>query len=185
MRKKARVVLWLLPLLVAGVIASASAGAAKNTASLAPVAHQQSALAATPTPGRIGDLPPGTPNTSPPGGPAITPHLDPTTNGGAAFTVADVQQYVLAHGCPCGALVPGAHLTIVKILFVTSQEASALLNGEYVERPDNYIVCYVLMHGPFYPAFSVPYGAKLPPTIDSGYEIFDAQTGNMLQYGGG
>lgn len=110
-----------------------------------------------------------------PGSPAITPHL----NAIPSFTAADVQQYIKTHGCRCGPTVSGNPSTVIKILFITSHEASVLLNGEFIGRPDNALVCYVELRGPFVQ------GGPHPPTtqtpiVDVGIEIFDAQTGNIL-----
>jgi hypothetical protein len=144
---------------------------------------------ANPTPQHFSSSPPfgghGTPNPYPPGAPAIHPTRDAATNGGAAFTAADVEQFIQAHGYAGGATVSGGPPTILKILFITSQQASALLNGEDIGRPDNAIVCYVLVAGPFYSSVSLPYGVptpKAPYIHQTGYEVFDAQTGNLLLY---
>jgi hypothetical protein len=58
------------------------------------------------------------------------------------------------------------------------------MKGEFVGIPDSGMVCYVELYGPFYTTMiSVPPGQTLPPTIDKGVEVFDAQTGNLLLWG--
>jgi hypothetical protein len=132
------------------------------------------------------------PTTGPgvPGIPAIPIHANATTANTPAFTVADVQQYVNRTGFLGGSLLPGAHLTILKIQFMTSKQASVLLQGESTGLPDDALVCYVQLHGPSAlngVGLSVPpipgktKGAVLTsPTAD---EVFDAHTGNLLVYG--
>lgn len=116
-----------------------------------------------------------------PGTAAITPR----TNAPVAYTAADVAQYIKENGFAGGPVVSGSHLVIEKILFITSKQASALTQGESVGRPDNAIVCYVQLRGPFYPDVDVPYGvSNANITLLRGFEIFDAHTGNMLEWGG-
>jgi len=124
----------------------------------------------------------GATNPYPPGTSAISPR----TNAPVAFTAADVAQYIKINGFAGGPVVSGSHLVIEKILFITSKQASALTQGENVGRPDNAIVCYVQLRGPFIPGeLDVPYGVSNPnATLLRGYEIFDAHTGNFLEWGG-
>lgn len=138
----------------------------------------------------------GKPQAAPPPRPnhyqgAINPYapgtsaIKPRTNAAIAFTTADVAQYIKVNGFAGGPVVAGSHLVIEKILFITSKQASALTQGESVGRPDNAIVCYVQVRGPFYPDIDVPYGvSNANVTLTRGYEIFDAHTGNMLEWGG-
>ncbi len=171
MRKHLPIITLLAVVIATGVILTASAGAS-------PAPHQPSVFVAPQRPDR------GTPNPYPAGAPAIAPHLDAATHGGATFTAADVEQFIQSHGYAGGATVSGKPPTIEKILFITSKQASDLLNGEDIGRPDNALVCYVLLRGPFYSSVSPPYGVTPPPnwTEETGYEIFDAVTGNLLVY---
>jgi hypothetical protein len=172
MRKHLPLITLFAVVIVTGGILTASAGAS-------PTAGQPPVFIAPQRPDR------GTPNPYPGGAPAITPHLDAATHEGATFTAADVQQFIQAHGYAGGATVSGGPPTIEKILFITSKQASNLLNGEDIGRPDNALVCYVALRGPFYSSITAPYGVTPPPnwTEEAGYEVFDAVTGNLLLYG--
>jgi len=119
------------------------------------------------------------PRTYSPGVPAISPR----TNGTPAFTVADVKQFIKIHGFVGGHTVPGVRLTVTKILFIASQQASALMQGESTDRPPGTLVCYVQLHGPFvFSNASVP--PRMPiPVYQTGVMVFDAHTGNLLVWG--
>ncbi|HLW00185.1 MAG TPA: hypothetical protein VKT82_16070 [Ktedonobacterales bacterium] len=116
-----------------------------------------------------------------PGSPGIKLRTAPNTSG-PAFTQADVTTYFQKHGfLP---LAPGAHLQILSIQFVSAKQASDLMAGESVGRPDNYLVCFVKVKGPFLTStLHVPPGANLPPTAEYGHDVFDAHTGNELVWG--
>lgn len=136
--------------------------------------------------GNAGPPPPlthyGKPNLYPAGVPAITPSM----NTSVALTKTDVLQYVKANGYSGGPVVSGSHLVVEKVLFITSEQASALLNDESIGRANDTIVCFVQLRGPFLiEGIDVPYGVSNPnPTIQRGYEIFDTHTGNLLGWGG-
>lgn len=115
----------------------------------------------------------------PPGIPAI----QPTKQGIPAYTVEDVRQYVLTHGFPSGPTLSGAPPTILEIRFITAHQASSLMRGESADRPDNALVCYVLVQGPF------DSRGKYEPEpsndhFEKGEMVFDTQTGNLLVWGG-
>src|SRR5579875_856850 len=119
------------------------------------------------------------------GSPAITPRFKQCvakTASGHAFTTADVVAYLNKDGF--APLAPGAHMKILTIQFVSAAQASKLMAGESVGRPDDALVCYVSVEGPFLVAnmIHVPKGAKIPPA-KYGHEVFDAHTGNMLLWG--
>lgn len=119
------------------------------------------------------------------GFPAIKPHLNLAANTNeATFTAADIQQYVVQHGSPAGPLVPGAHLTFLKVLFVTAAQASVLMEGESTGLPDAARVCYVLIHGPFQftPAHWDP-KAPVPKIATEAEIVFDGRTGDLLVWG--
>lgn len=117
-----------------------------------------------------------------PGFPGITPHAAPNT-AGPAFTRDDVIAYYQKYGF-FAPLAPGAHLQILTIQFISAKQASQLMEGESVGRPDNYLVCYVKLQGPFLTKYlHVPRGAKLPPTVEYGHDVYDAHTGNALVWG--
>jgi hypothetical protein len=122
------------------------------------------------------------------GNPAIKPHL--AQNGiGPAFTKADVAAYLEKYGFYSGPLAPGAHLKILTIEFVTAAQASQLMVGESVGRPDNYLVCYIKVEGPFLLTYvhggvPGPHGnTNIPTTAKYGDAVFDAHTGNLLVWG--
>ncbi len=121
-----------------------------------------------------------------PGVAAIVPTLHVQPNGTPAITKSDVIQYINANGYAGGPDDTGGHPIIEKVLFISAKQASALIQGESADRPDNTIVCYVQLRGPFtVGGMAVPLGVKnSTPTILRGYEIFDAYTGNLLQWGG-
>lgn len=113
----------------------------------------------------------------------LTPGVPPSV------TETDVRAYFATYGFP--QTVPGAHPIIEKILFITAKQASELMHGESVGRPDNVLVCYVLLKGPFQIAISgpaIPPGHNASPSSNSSgitriEEVFDAYSGNMLLWG--
>jgi hypothetical protein len=128
-------------------------------------------------------LPKGAPQ-QPVGAQAITP----TQPGRSpAFTSDDVKAYLLKSGVPGAVVDDPKAITILSIDFIASKEASARLNGEALGLPDGYLVCFVRLQGQF--TFSGPYNPQSsekpgPATFTTMTEIFDAQTGNLLGYGG-
>jgi len=125
-----------------------------------------------------------TPNPYPPGVPAIHPTHQVSSDTLAAFTIKDVEQFIVRNGFVGGPTISGKPPTIVKIVFVTSKEASNLMKGESVGRPGDALVCYVLLRGPF--KVSTRMSTDMPvanPTATLGELVFDAQTGNLLVWG--
>lgn len=119
-----------------------------------------------------------TPNPS--SSPTSTGMIPITKTGIPAFTLADVEQYFKEHPVLTTAGKPG---TIVKIAFMTSKQASILMKGESVGLPDDALVCYVELHGPFLlNGISVPPGATIPVVQNIQY-VIDAQTGSELVFG--
>lgn len=129
--------------------------------------------------------------TYPAGIPAIVPLVKVTAksdSGSPAFTVTDVKNYVAEHGFPGGPVIHGSSPTVVKVLFITARQASMVMHGESIGRPDNALVCYVLLRGPFDTSYiSVPITTQQTPTTRKpelfGEMLFDAQTGNLLVWG--
>lgn len=109
---------------------------------------------------------------------AIPPHKD-----GTLLAVADVQQYVSTHPFPIGPVAPGAHLKLVSIQLMTSKEASIQMRGEYIGLPDNALVYYVVVKGPFLENILSVTNPTGPHTFNLGEEAFDAKTGNLLVSG--
>lgn len=121
-----------------------------------------------------------------PGSPAIQPHASANASG-PAFTTDDVIAFFNKYGFFAGPVVSGAHLQILTIQFVTAKQASQLMVGESVGRPDSYLVCYVKVRGPFL-LTNVRGGpnlpnVKAPATATYGDAVFDAHTGNLLVWG--
>jgi len=120
------------------------------------------------------------------GFPAITPHINLNNSNLPTFTTSDVTQYILQHGSPAGPLVKGAHITFEKIVFVTSLDASQLMKGESTGLPNNALVCYVLIHGPFQATgmhLNPVVGPKSAPVVPLTDIVLDARTGNLLVWG--
>lgn len=123
------------------------------------------------------------------GWPAIKPRFAQNvavTATSASFTSADVVAYMNGDTFPAGPVVKGAQMTILTIQFVSAQQASKLMNGESVGRPDTALVCYVKVEGPFLLTgvhFAHVPGKKAPTTAKYGYMVFDAHTGNTLVWG--
>ena len=118
-------------------------------------------------------------NPYPPGGPAIQPRItgaDPST---AAYTEADVRQYLAAH--PMLPTTDGTEPVIAKVLFIPASQASALMRGASIGRPDTTLVCYVEVHGNLSTSWvRVPEPGLMPGPAHVGVLVFDAQTGNLL-----
>lgn len=122
------------------------------------------------------------------GNPAIHPSTSQNASG-PAFTQDDVIAFLNKYGFFAGPLAPGAHLKILTVQFVTAKQASALMYGESVGRPDDYLVCYVKVEGPF--LLTNVHGGpdlpgiktKAPTTAKYGDAVFDGHTGNLLVWG--
>jgi hypothetical protein len=122
------------------------------------------------------------------GAPAIQPGADVSDPAQAAFTCAEVEQYL---ACNPGVVSPipgssGGELANVE--FITVAEASARLrpqlNDQSMDRPDDTLICWAEVTGPpdmhiTVPAILRAEAARIPPA-DRGILIFDVQTGNLL-----
>lgn len=96
--------------------------------------------------------------------------------------------YLNRSGFFAGPVVSGAHLKVLTVQFVTAKQASELMYGESVGRPDDALVCYVKVQGPFLltnvHAGPANQSAKSAPTTAKyGDAVFDAHTGNLLVWG--
>ena len=70
---------------------------------------------------------------------------------------------------------------IAKVLFIPASEASALMRGASIGRPDTTLVCHVEVHGNLSTSWvHVPMPGIYPATAHVGVLVFDAQTGNLL-----
>lgn len=107
----------------------------------------------------------------------------PTSTNGQGITLAQVRQYVITNPFPGGPTISGQAPQIVSIQLVTSLQAEQLLNGEETGLPANAMVYLVILHGPFILTnVHSPAPIKMQPS-PGGFEVFDAQTGNMLEWG--
>jgi hypothetical protein len=122
------------------------------------------------------------------GSPAITPH--PTTTSSSArsgtstfdsptFSASDASAYITTHPMWRN-LAVWAPPTVVQVAFYSSKQVSTLLGGESTGMPDNTLLCYVELRGTF--TFAGPNGTTA--TFSTGFEVFDAHTGNFLMAGG-
>ena len=107
----------------------------------------------------------------------------PKSQSAIAFSTQDVQAYVLTHGFPGGAVVPRHALKILSIQLMTPQQADA--QGAELEAYTTTRMVYVVkMEGPFYTANAhLVVSSAANSTTLTGYEIFDAHTGDVLEWG--
>lgn len=111
---------------------------------------------------------------------AGTPAITPRSTGTPAFSVNDVRQYIVTHQFSGGPTVTQSSPSIVKLEFMSSKQASQQLDGTSLGLPDNALVCFVVIKGPFLlTADSLPSRLHVP-RFDTGLEVFDAHTGNQL-----
>jgi hypothetical protein len=103
------------------------------------------------------------------GTPAIHPHLSAIP----AYTAEDVRNYIQQ---------TNPQVTVLRVLFISSQEVCNRLRGESTGYPSETLVCLVELQGVFYP-HSYPPGYHPQPSLYA-YEVYDAQTGNLLMFSG-
>jgi hypothetical protein len=123
-------------------------------------------------------LPPaGTPQ-RPVGVPAIAPHLNQTP----AVTEADVMQYVITHPVPYN-IAPSGPVSVAHITCTASSGVSQLLGGVSTGFPDDYVLCLAELAGHFeFPSPAVP--SRAIATYSQAFEVFDAESGNLVLAGG-
>jgi hypothetical protein len=104
-----------------------------------------------------------------------------------AFTADDMRSYLQsAPVCAGGPTLSGDPPTIETLEFVGCKELTDRLNL-YIGLPDDALVCYVVLRGPFhlrrisYPPGSL-HGVPVSQTVE---EIYDAGTGRLLVWGAG
>jgi hypothetical protein len=69
----------------------------------------------------------------------------------------------------------------ILLTYATTKECAIRLSGEETGLPDNALVYYVKVQGPFTTTMiPLPPQAKSFPPAPFGIEVFDAQTGNFL-----
>ncbi len=126
-------------------------------------------------------LPTGTVQ-QPVGEPAITP----TLSGIPAFTKDDVIKYITIHNMLFSD-TPGSSITVTNkdVNFITSKEVNTIISRQGLGIPDSYLLCFVTLTGKFtFPAPSTDDGKPVSVTYNNAYEVFDAQTGNLIMGGG-
>jgi hypothetical protein len=115
--------------------------------------------------------------------PLGTPAIAPRNDCAPSFTVQDVLDYESAHPFTGGMRTePVGKLTITKIWFITSAEASGQMQGEFIGIPYDALVCYVEFYGTFRSYAPFP-GSKPMEHTGTGSQVFDAHTGYMLVEG--
>lgn len=106
--------------------------------------------------------------------------------GGGAVTVDDVRAFVTAHGFAgshFGKTTAGAAPAILQVSLMTWKQADVLLKGDGTRgRVATAGVIYVKLQGPFLLDTPVPPAVKLTP-VQTGEELFDARSGNLLMVG--
>jgi hypothetical protein len=115
------------------------------------------------------------------GSKAIQPHLSTVP----AFTEEDVRSHVAAHPVPGGGISSVKTPTMVRIAFMTTQEASELIQNFIGWRKED-LVCYVELEGAFTFHGGPPgYVSRFEttPADTRVYMILDAQTGNCVVTG--
>jgi hypothetical protein len=172
-----RAVAVLIVLATAVLIGCASGG---DSQTAVPSATGAKAFAATVLPKERGALPVG------------IPAIRPSVSGNApAYSLADARQYILCHPMfrnfmnvqstvTAGQTCDRQAFTIVLLQFASSEEVSRLLNRGLTGLPANTMLCFSELSGQF--AFPGPSGKVV--TYQVGFEVFHAQTGNLLMVGG-
>lgn len=113
------------------------------------------------------------------GVPAVKPSRAVVDQSAAGLVQADVEQYLAAYP-PFKPLGSGV-VKLSKMLILPAAQVSAMLNGEWIGRPDDALVAYVEVSGPLSTAdVSLPHGITIGPSAPKGILVFDAQTGNLL-----
>ena len=92
-----------------------------------------------------------------------------------------MQQYVLTHEFPAGAVVPGHSIKILSIELMTCQQADEQGHELQTYTMTN-MVYIVYVDGPFYTMYAKTF-VGVTPIVLEGYEIFDAHTGDILEWG--
>lgn len=114
------------------------------------------------------------------------PAITPSQPGIPAFTIDDVKHYLASHSFEGGPTVDRSSYSIDTIQFLKAKQASVLMQGEVVGLPDDALVCYTVLRGPFIlQNVRMPPGEPIPatPIASRGVEVFDARTGNLLVWG--
>jgi hypothetical protein len=107
--------------------------------------------------------------------------ITPKSNAAIAFSMQDVEQYVLTHEFASGAIVPGHTIKILSIKLMTRQQADEQGHELGAYRSTKWVYVVTLAR-PFYTTYVKTLGS-FPSTVPQGYEVFDAHTGDLLEWG--
>ena len=131
---------------------------------------------------RISTLCPG-PSSPGDGTPAIRPRNDCTP----AFTEQDVRSYLAAHlqFALSNVTAVVGHPQIVSIRLLSMRDLSREPYALAWLVPTDRIVCYVVLHGTFFPLYGPPHPHPLLHFPRPVFIVFDAHSGNLLGNGFG
>ncbi len=102
---------------------------------------------------------------------------------GTMLTQQQVRDYVEAHMFWVGPTISGKMFTVQTVQLMTAQQAYQQEHADYLGVPLHEQVYYVVAIGPFVATnILTPQSIKLK-SIPSAYEIWDAQSGNLLEAG--
>ncbi len=166
-------------LVLAGIVAQASAsgsgGVKANTPTVVPTDGSTEPI--QPPSARIsgGRIVPDQP-----GGRAIQPHITPKEPLSPAFTAQDVIDYVRTH--PHGdSMGDASAITVERVDFLLRGELEQRFPGLRTYVPNNTLICVVTLRGTFQVSAPPLLQQRLPnASSDTAYQLFDAQTGNIL-----
>ncbi len=102
---------------------------------------------------------------------------------GTMLTQQQVRNYVETHRFWVGPTISGKMFTVQTVQLMTAQQAYQERHADYLGVLLNEQVYYVVAVGPFVPMnISSPHPIKIK-SVPSAYEIWDAQSGNLLEVG--
>lgn len=107
--------------------------------------------------------------------------MTPKSNAAIAFSTQEVQQYALSHPFPAGAVVAGHTIKVISIALMTRQQAIDQ-RAELQTYSTTDMVYKVILEGPF-ATTNILAPVPVSSTVSRGYEIFDAHTGDLLEWG--
>lgn len=113
------------------------------------------------------------------GVPAIQPRAVHGAVTVPAFTSGEAAQYAKEH--PVQHAVIRGRTNVSHVLFMTNQQADAQMHLGVAKLSPNALVCIVELSGSTY---TFPGHDGRTPTFSTGFELFDAQTGNLVIEGG-
>ena len=114
-----------------------------------------------------------------------------TDHSQAAYGQAEVERYLHNDPCLMRGVPGGPSPKLGRVEFLPASQVSARLNNVSIGRPDDALVCWVELIGPFdvshdisVPAFVKARSPNISfPPAPKEILVFDAQTGNLLRSG--